>query len=37
MAISLMAKGRDREYAEKLNFDNWEDLDREIEASKKRK
>lgn len=37
MAISLMAKGKDREYAEKLNFGDWEDLDREIEALKKRK
>jgi hypothetical protein len=37
MAISLMAKGRDREYTERLNFDDWEDMDREIEALKRRK
>jgi NhaP-type Na+/H+ or K+/H+ antiporter len=37
MALSLIAKGKDREFAEKLNFTDWDELDREIETlSKKR-
>jgi len=30
MAISLMIKSKDIEYSEKLNFDDWDELDREI-------
>lgn len=30
MAISLMMKSKDYEYSEKLNFDDWDELDREI-------
>ena len=38
MAVSLMVKGEDREYAEKLNFKDWDELDKEIEVlSKKEK
>ena len=36
MAISLMTKGKDRDYAEKLNFENWEELDNEIKALSKK-
>jgi cell volume regulation protein A len=32
MAISLMIKGEDREFAEKLNFNDWDELDKEIES-----
>jgi Kef-type K+ transport system membrane component KefB len=35
MAISLMIKGEDREYAEKLNFKDWDELDKEIESLSK--
>jgi len=35
MAVSLMLKGEDREYAEKLNFKDWDELDKEIEALSK--
>lgn len=36
MAISLMVKGKDKEYAEILNFNDWDELDKEIgELSKK--
>jgi cell volume regulation protein A len=30
MAISLMVTGKEREYTEKLNFNNWDELDQEI-------
>ena len=36
MAISLMVKGKDREYAEKLNFNDWNELDQEIKALSKK-
>ena len=36
MAMSLIAKGKDREFAEKLNFTDWEELDREIEVLSKK-
>ena len=36
MAISLMFKGKDREYAEKLNFDDWDELDKEIKTLSKK-
>jgi hypothetical protein len=36
MALSLMVKGKDRENAEKLNFSDWDDLDREIEGLSKK-
>jgi Kef-type K+ transport system membrane component KefB len=32
MAVSLMIKGEDREFAEKLNFKDWDELDQEIES-----
>jgi NhaP-type Na+/H+ or K+/H+ antiporter len=32
MAISLIIKGEDREFAEKLNFNDWEELDKEIDS-----
>ena len=32
MAISLMVKGEDRQFAEKLNFDDWDELDKEIDT-----
>jgi Kef-type K+ transport system membrane component KefB len=35
MAISLMIKGEDREYAEKLNFKDWDELDKEIKSLSK--
>jgi len=35
MAVSLMIKGEDREFAEKLNFDDWEELDKEIKSLSK--
>ncbi|HUV00948.1 MAG TPA: cation:proton antiporter [Bacteroidales bacterium] len=35
MAISLMARGKDREYAEKLNFNDWDELDQEIKSLSK--
>jgi NhaP-type Na+/H+ or K+/H+ antiporter len=31
MSVSLMIKGEDREFAEKLNFRDWDELDKEIE------
>ena len=37
MALSLMVKGRDREYAEKLNFGDWDELDKEIDQLSKKK
>mgnify|MGYP006899649274 FL=1 len=37
MALSLMVKGRDREYAEKLNFGDWDELDKEIYQLSKKK
>lgn len=37
MALSLMAKGEDREFAETLNFNDWDELDKEIESLKKKK
>jgi len=37
MAMSLIAKGKDREFAEKLNFTDWDELDREIEVLSKKK
>lgn len=30
MAVSIMIKGEDREFAEKLNFNDWDELDQEI-------
>ncbi len=36
MALSLMFKGKDREFAEKLNFSDWEELDREIDSLSKK-
>lgn len=35
MAVSLIIKGEDREFSEKLTFDRWEELDREIESLKR--
>ena len=32
MAISLMIKGKDREFSEKLSFKDWDELDKEIET-----
>ncbi len=32
MATSLMVKGKDREFAEKLNFNDWNELDSEIDS-----
>lgn len=36
MAISLMIKGKDREFSDKLNFTDWDELDREIETLSKK-
>lgn len=36
MALSLMIKGDDRIYKEKLSFDNWDELDEEIESLTKK-
>ncbi|HEY9114075.1 MAG TPA: cation:proton antiporter [Bacteroidales bacterium] len=37
MALALMVKGKDREFSEKLNFTDWDELDREIEGLAKHK
>jgi hypothetical protein len=37
MAFALMVKGTDREYSDKLNFTDWDELDREIEVLSKKK
>ena len=36
MAISLIINGEDREFAEKLNFKDWDELDQEIESLSKK-
>ena len=36
MAFSLMVKGKDRGYADRLNFDDWDELDREIDNLSKK-
>ncbi len=36
MAISLMVKRRDFDYSDKLNFEDWDELDREIEELKQK-
>jgi NhaP-type Na+/H+ or K+/H+ antiporter len=36
MAVSLMVKGKDREFAEKLNFNDWDELDEEIKSLSKK-
>jgi len=36
MAISLMLKGKDRAFADKLSFDSWEALDSEIASGRKK-
>jgi len=36
MAISLMVNGKDREFSEKLNFDDWDELDKEIKTLSKK-
>ena len=36
MSISLMVRGKDREYAESLSFSDWDELDREIESLSKK-
>ncbi len=37
MAISLMSTGKTIDYAEKLTFNDWDDLDKEIETLSKKK
>jgi len=37
MSLSLMIKGEDREYAEMLNFKDWDELDKEIESLSEKK
>lgn len=37
MAISLMLNGKQREYSEKLNFNDWDELDKEIKQLSKEK
>ena len=34
MTISMMLKGDEQEYVADLNFDKWEDLDKEIEKAR---
>ena len=36
MAVSLIIKGEDREYADKLVFNDWDELDQEIESLSKK-
>jgi len=37
MTITMMIKGDESEYVGELNFENWEDLDKEIRESQKKK
>lgn len=37
MSVSLMVRGKDREYADSLNFSDWDELDREIRSLSKKK
>lgn len=36
IAVSLMIKGEDREFADKLVFNDWDELDQEIESLSKK-